>query len=199
MSTATVHTDGAARGNPGPAAWAFVLRRPGERPVEEAARMGTATNNVAEYTALVQALGRAAELGVGELTVYSDSELMVKQMNGEYRVKHPDLQGLYAAATAAAKRLRRVTYTHVRRGDNADADRLCNQALDGERRGSPPPAGPRPDGGGEPRRSPDELEAEGVALLNAVAASWAKHGPGHPPAVEVWDKVVALVRAHVRG
>jgi len=190
--TATVHTDGAARGNPGPAAWAYILKRPGQPPVEAAARMGTATNNVAEYTALVRALAKATELGVTELQVFSDSELMVKQMNGEYRVKHPDLQPLYAEAGALRKKVGRVTFTHVRRGQNADADRLCNVALDG----GPKPAKVVPADGAEPRRSPDALEAEGVALLNAVAVSWAKHGPGHPPAVEVWDKIVALVRQH---
>ena len=186
--TATVHTDGAARGNPGPASWAFVLRRPGHPPLEEAARMGTATNNVAEYTALLKALERAAELGVTELQVFSDSELMVKQMLGEYRVKHPDLIGLAAEAKAAAKKVGRVTYAHVRRADNADADRLGNLALDGKL--GQPASAPVP----VVRRTASELEEEGVALLNAVAASWAKNGPGHPPAVEVWDKIVALVK-----
>ncbi len=185
--TATVHTDGAARGNPGPASWAFVLRRPGHPPLEAAARMGTATNNVAEYTALLKAVERAAELGVTELQVFSDSELMVKQMTGEYRVKHPDLIGLATEAKAAARRVGRVTYTHVRRADNADADRLGNLALDGKF-GQPAPMS-------VPviRRPMSELEDEGVALLNAVAASWAKNGPGHPPAVEVWDKLVAML------
>lgn len=188
--SATVHTDGAARGNPGPAAWSYILRRPGHPPLEVAERMGQATNNVAEYTALVNALERAVELGVGELQVFSDSELMVKQLNGEYRVKSPELQELYAAAVAMRKKLGRVTFSHIPRKLNTDADRLCNQALDGKKPTINPVVMPTE------RRAASDLEAEGLALLNAVAASWAKHGPGHPPAVEVWDKLVALVRAH---
>ena len=90
--TATMHIDGASRGNPGPAAYAVVLARPGLPVVEEADTIGTATNNVAEYTALVEGLTLAAELGVKTLQVFSDSELMVKQMNGEYRVKNDDLR-----------------------------------------------------------------------------------------------------------
>jgi ribonuclease HI len=187
---ATVHTDGAARGNPGPAAWAYVLRRPGMPAEEVAGRLGTATCNVAEYTALVQALTRAVELGLPALRVFSDSELMVKQMAGEYRVKHPDLQPLHARASALRDKLGAVTITHVRRALNPDADRLCNSALDGKTADPARPTPPAP-----PRRPPDAVEAEGVALLNAVAASWAKHGPGHPPAVEVWDQLVALVRS----
>jgi ribonuclease HI len=197
--TATVHIDGAARGNPGPAAYALVLRRPGEPVVEEAAPIGRATNNVAEYTALIRALERAAELGVKDLAVFSDSELLVKQMNGEYRVKHPDLQDLYREAQALRKRFDRVTLTHVRRAENADADRLGNEALDGR---------PRHRGEGEKRRGGDEepkpmarsgapeaLEEEAVALLNAVAKSWAG-GSGKPTAVEVWDRLWALMGEH---
>ena len=93
--TATMHIDGAARGNPGPASYAVVLARPGQPDVEEADTIGTATNNVAEYTALLRGLELAAELGVKKLVVFSDSELLVKQMNGEYRVKNADLLPLY--------------------------------------------------------------------------------------------------------
>jgi ribonuclease HI len=195
--TATVHIDGAARGNPGPAAFAYVLRRPGQPTVEHAEPIGKATNNVAEYTALVNALERAAELGVEQLDVFSDSELLVKQMNGEYRVKHPDLQHLYRAATALRRRFAKVTLTHVRRAQNADADRLCNEALDGKF-GRPKP---EPVTDAEPVRRtragvPERLEEEAVALLNAVANSWATHGVGRPPAVEVWDKLWALLGEH---
>ena len=111
--TATMHIDGAARGNPGPAAYAVVLARPGQPVVEEADTIGTATNNVAEYTALVEGLALAAELGVKRLAVFSDSELMVKQMNGEYRVKNPDLLPLYQEAKRLAARVRRV-HAHAR-------------------------------------------------------------------------------------
>src|SRR5580704_16079619 len=96
--TATMHIDGASRGNPGPAAYAVVLARPGLPVVEEADTIGKATNNVAEYTALVEGLQLATELGVKHLSVFSDSELMVKQMNGLYRVKNPELLELYQEA-----------------------------------------------------------------------------------------------------
>jgi ribonuclease HI len=196
---ATVHIDGAARGNPGPAAFAFVLRRPGQPVIEEARTIGKATNNVAEYTALLNALERAAELGVTTLDVFSDSELLVKQMNGEYRVKHPDLQDLHREAQGLRKRFERVTLAHVRRAENADADRLCNRALDGQfGRGLPPePAGderpavpPRVRGG-----APEPLEEEALALLNAAAANWAA-GSDSPRPVEVWDRLWTLLGEH---
>ena len=196
--TATVHIDGAARGNPGPAAYSLILRRPGLPTIEEAEPIGKATNNVAEYTALVRALERASELGVKALAVFSDSELLVKQMNGEYRVKNPDLQELYQEAQALRKRFDRVTLTHVRRAENADADRLGNQALDGKRRKreseeaeATPAAPPRVRGG-----APEPLEEEAVALLNAVAKSWAGNGAATPSAVEVWDRLWALLGEH---
>ncbi|MFO0852343.1 MAG: ribonuclease HI family protein [Gemmataceae bacterium] len=195
--TATVHIDGAARGNPGPAAFAYVLQRPGEPVVEHAETMGTATNNVAEYTALVSALERAAELGVKELAVFSDSELLVKQMNGEYRVKHPDLQALHREASDLRKRFARVTLAHVRRAQNADADRLCNEALDGKRKAAELAPAMTPEPVQRTRAGvPERLEEEAVALLNAVAKSWAGSGGAHPPAVEVWDKLWALLGEH---
>src|SRR5580698_2807449 len=101
--TATMHIDGASRGNPGPAAYAVVLARPGMPVLEEADTIGKATNNVAEYTALVEGLKLASELGVKKLSVFSDSELMVKQMNGIYRVKNPELQDLYLEAKRLSK------------------------------------------------------------------------------------------------
>src|SRR2546423_8576915 len=125
----TIHVDGAARGNPGPAAFAYVITGAGRAAVEHAERLGTATNNVAEYTALVRALERAAGLGLRRVAVCSDSELMVKQMNGEYSVKNADLKELYAAARALARRFDVVTLRHVRRAENRRADQLCNDAL----------------------------------------------------------------------
>ena len=128
---ARLFTDGGARGNPGPAASAYVLE--GEDGTVLAAHgeaIGTATNNVAEYRALIAGLERAGETGVSELEVISDSELMVKQMRGEYKIKNPALQELFLEASHAARPLRRVTYTHVRREHNELADRLVNEALD---------------------------------------------------------------------
>jgi ribonuclease HI len=128
---ARLFTDGGARGNPGPAAYGFVLE--GEDGTVLAAHgeaIGVATNNVAEYSALLAGLERAAELGVDELEVVSDSELMVKQLNGEYRVKNAALRDLSVEAARLARKLPSVTYTHVRREHNELADRLVNEALD---------------------------------------------------------------------
>ena len=128
---ARLWTDGGARGNPGPAAFAYVLETDdGTVLVARGEAIGVATNNVAEYSALVAGLERAVEAGISELEVRSDSELMVKQMRGEYRVKTRDLQSLFLDASRAARESGRVTYTHVRREHNELADRLVNEALD---------------------------------------------------------------------
>ncbi len=128
---ARLSTDGGARGNPGPAAFAYVLESEDGHVLEARGEaIGIATNNVAEYRGLVAGLARAVELGVGELEVVSDSELLVKQMRGEYRVKNPALRELSLEAAELARRLERVTYTGVRREQNELADRLVNEALD---------------------------------------------------------------------
>jgi ribonuclease HI len=128
---ALLWTDGGARGNPGPAAYAFVLEAEDGTVLDARGEaIGTATNNVAEYSALVAGLRRAVDLGVTALEVRSDSELMVKQMRGEYRVKNKDLQALFMDASRTARDIARVSYTHVRREHNELADRLVNEALD---------------------------------------------------------------------
>ena len=128
---ATLWTDGGARGNPGPAAFAYVLESEDGKVLDaHGEAIGVATNNVAEYSALVAGLRRAAAVGVQELEVRSDSELMVKQMRGEYRVKNRDLQELFLDASRAARAVGSVAYTHVRREHNELADRLVNEALD---------------------------------------------------------------------
>lgn len=128
---ATLSTDGGARGNPGPAAYAYVLEADdGTVLAAHGEAIGVATNNVAEYSALLAGLAKAAELGVTELEVISDSELMVKQMRGEYRVKNEALRGLSVEAGRLARQVGRVTYTAVRREQNVLADRLVNEALD---------------------------------------------------------------------
>jgi ribonuclease HI len=128
---ARLWTDGGARGNPGPAAFAYVLEAEDGTVLDARGEsIGVATNNVAEYSALVAGLSRAVAAGVSELDVRSDSELMVKQMRGEYRVKNRDLQSLFLDASRAARQIGRVTYTHVRREHNELADRLVNEALD---------------------------------------------------------------------
>ena len=128
---ARLWTDGGSRGNPGPAAYAFVLEAEDGTVLDaRGVAIGTATNNVAEYSALVAGLDEAGGRGVDELEVLSDSELMVKQMRGEYRVKNKDLQTLFLEASRAAREVGRVSYEHVRREHNELADRLVNEALD---------------------------------------------------------------------
>jgi ribonuclease HI len=128
---ARLYTDGGARGNPGPAAAAFVLEAEDGTVLDaRGTAIGVATNNVAEYRALVDGLRRAVEVGVGELEVVSDSELMVRQMRGEYRVKNEALRALFLEATALAQEVGNVRYTAVRREANELADRLVNEALD---------------------------------------------------------------------
>src|SRR4051794_1505169 len=126
-----LYTDGGARGNPGPAATAYVLQDEAGTVLDSKGEtIGIATNNVAEYSALLAGLRRAVELGVTELEVRSDSELMVKQMRGEYRVKNRALQELFLDASRLARQLPAVTYTHVRREHNQLADQLLNDVLD---------------------------------------------------------------------
>jgi len=128
---ARLHTDGGARGNPGPAAYGFVLEaEDGTVLAAEGHAIGSTTNNVAEYSGLVAGLRKAIELQVTELEVVSDSELMVKQMRGEYRIKNEALRGLSTEATTLARRLERVESRHVRRAHNELADSLVNDALD---------------------------------------------------------------------
>jgi ribonuclease H / adenosylcobalamin/alpha-ribazole phosphatase len=128
---AKLSTDGGARGNPGPAAYGYVLEA--ENGAVLAARgeaIGVATNNVAEYRALIAGLKSAVEAGVDELEVVSDSELLVKQMRGEYKVKNAALRELSLEAARLARQIGTVTYTAVRREHNELADRLVNEALD---------------------------------------------------------------------
>ena len=130
---ARLFTDGGARGNPGPAAYAYVLEaEDGTVLASLGQAIGVATNNVAEYSALVAGLEQAVELGVDEVEVVSDSELMVKQMRGEYKIKNEALRALSLDAARFARQLGRVTYTAVRREHNVLADRLVNEALDAE-------------------------------------------------------------------
>ena len=126
-----VHVDGGARGNPGPAAAGAVLSTPGGEVVGEAAEaIGVATNNVAEYRGLLLGLQKARELGASEVEVVNDSELVAKQVNGVYKVKHPDMKPLHAAALEALRGFDRWSIRSVPRAQNADADALVNQALD---------------------------------------------------------------------
>ncbi len=130
---ARLFTDGGARGNPGPAAYGYVLEaEDGTLLAAHGEAIGVATNNVAEYSALIAGLEKAVELQLPEVEVVSDSELMVKQMRGEYRIKNDALQELARRAGALARALGSVTYTAVRREHNELADRLVNEALDAQ-------------------------------------------------------------------
>ncbi len=130
--TVIVHVDGGARGNPGPAAAACVVSDPAGEVLEERARLlGRATNNVAEYRALLLGLERARALGATEVEVVGDSELIAKQVRGLYKVKHPAMRPLYLDAMAALRHFERWSIRTVPRAENAHADALVNAALDG--------------------------------------------------------------------
>jgi ribonuclease HI len=131
MTKAIVHVDGGARGNPGPAAAACVISTPeGEILGEHAELLGDATNNVAEYRALLLGLRWARELGVTDVEVVGDSELIVKQVRGLYKVKHEAMKPLHREATAALGEFERWSIRTVPRAQNAHADALVNAALD---------------------------------------------------------------------
>ena len=129
-SSAVVNVDGGSRGNPGPAGYGVRAEREDGSVVEIKQSLGIATNNVAEYNGLLAALRWAAANAISTLHIRSDSELLVKQMNGEYRVKNPGLQPLYEEARALVRQIGRVRFEHVRREFNKDADRLANEAMD---------------------------------------------------------------------
>ncbi len=127
-----VHVDGGARGNPGPAAAAAVVSTPDGEVLDRASeRLGETTNNVAEYRALLLGLRRAAALGATEVEVINDSELVAQQVNGAYKVKHAAMKPLHAEATALLDGFASWSMRNVPRAQNADADALVNQALDG--------------------------------------------------------------------
>ena len=133
MAKLTVNVDGGARGNPGPAAVGVVVRGPGGEVLEERGeRIGRATNNVAEYRALLLGIELAAAHGASELELIGDSELVVRQVAGRYKVKDATMKELHAEAKRALGAFDRWSIRHVRRERNADADRLVNAALDGE-------------------------------------------------------------------
>jgi len=131
MKTITIFTDGAARGNPGPAGAGFVLFSDGGDVLFEGANyLGETTNNQAEYRALLGGLEKAVELGASIVHVKMDSELIVKQLKGQYRVKNEGLKPLYQKARNLIGKFERFQVEHVRRENNKDADRLANQAID---------------------------------------------------------------------
>jgi len=132
MSRLTVNVDGGARGNPGPAAIGVVVRDGSGEVLEEVGEtIGEATNNVAEYKALLRGIELAAAQGAGEVELIGDSELVVRQVEGKYKVKNAGIKPLHAEVKKALAGFDSWSIRHVRRSENADADRLVNQALDG--------------------------------------------------------------------
>src|SRR5262245_27602743 len=179
----TIHTDGASRGNPGPAAFAFVIARDGHPPIEQAGRLPNTTNNQAEYTALVRALECALKLGSDHRVVlHSDSELLVRQMNGQYKVKDGGLRPLFEEAVRLSNNFRHpVRFVHVRREANRRADDLCNMALDGQL-----PATPSPQASALAGAS---VHQQAVARLAEAAAVWARGDPADPAPEAVWRQL----------
>jgi ribonuclease HI len=131
MSRFTVNVDGGSRGNPGPAAIGVVVRSDGEVVAEAGETIGEATNNVAEYRALLRGIELAASHGASELELIGDSELVVRQVEGRYKVKNAGMKELHEEVKRALRDFDSWSIRHVRRAENADADRLVNQALDG--------------------------------------------------------------------
>jgi ribonuclease HI len=129
-----VHVDGGARGNPGPAAIGVVVSTPDGDVLDEVGqRIGVTTNNVAEYRAVLLGIERAAALGARDLSLINDSELIARQLTGAYKVKHPAMKPLYEQAIAALNGFDRWAIRNVPRAQNARADELVNEALDGQR------------------------------------------------------------------
>jgi len=190
--TLTIHTDGGARGNPGPAAFAYVIQRDGSPAIEHAEAIGEATNNQAEYTALIRALEHAARLGTNHrVLVHSDSELLVKQMNGEYRVKDEGLKPLYEQARRLASRFGSVTIRHVPRLQNAWADRLYNAALDGTaKKGTKSPTKHKKPV--DPARE-SAIREEVLECLRSAARVWARGNADDPKPEIVWDQIWSVL------
>jgi ribonuclease HI len=191
-----IHTDGASRGNPGEAAYAYVIELPDGQVIEDAGKIGTKTNNQAEYTALIRALEHALELGPHyQVVVNTDSDLLVNQMNGRFAVKKEGLRDL----VAEAQELRRkfdggVTIQHVRRERNKRADALCNEVLDGKRLGSVRNVVARQQAAPERAVKPS-LEHEARQVLDAAARAW-REGKADPSVEAVWRDLAHIFKRH---
>ncbi len=125
-----VYCDGAARGNPGSAGIGIVIKRDGKNISEIADYLGHATNNIAEYTACLRGITEALILGASEIDLFADSELLIKQINGEYKVKNEGLQPLHSQIMSLTKRLKHFKATHIPREKNKEADKLSNVGID---------------------------------------------------------------------
>jgi len=198
--TWTIYTDGGSRGNPGPAAYAYVIKRPGQPDIEGKCYLGKTTNNIAEYTGLVKALEHAKQLGAKKLIVNSDSELMVKQLNGEYRVKNEGLRPLYLQAVELRKQFESVTIKHIYREQNSQADALCNEAMDdrspvahdSDRVIAESARSESYPTNAEPGPTPLMLA---LAVLKQSAARWAKGNASDPQPADVLNKITEILRS----
>lgn len=215
--TFIIHTDGGSRGNPGPAAFAYTIERPGAAPIEEKGYLGDTTNNIAEYAALVKALAHAYQLEAKSVVVNSDSELLVQQMNGKYKVKNPGILPLYQEACRLANSLGDVKIRHIYREHNSRADRLCNEALDDRhslpiieplvktklperkveaadpvKRAAPetPVVASKP----SIPSSKDTIRPAAIAILKDASQAWADGEDDAPTPEEIWDRLTALIR-----
>jgi ribonuclease HI len=181
----SIYIDGGSRGNPGPSAFAFVIQTPDGPPIEQHGRLPDTTNNIAEYTALVKALEKAADLNLSRLAIHSDSELLVKQMNGEYRVKNPDIKLLYDEAKTLVDRFASVTLTHIRREFNKRADQLCNINLDEGK--TKAPAAP------SVAVNADGVRDDALACLSAARSAWAARDPRAPTEEQLWEQLWSIL------
>jgi ribonuclease HI len=188
-----IHTDGGARGNPGPAAFAYTIERDDGPDIEEKGFLGSKTNNVAEYTALVKALEHAARLGARRLDICTDSDLMVNQMKGLYKVKNEGLRPYHERARLLFREFESVHIRHIPREQNTRADRLCNEALDSAQ-GKPtgPAARSRPLPLSTNGRL-DAVRADALDCLRAVAAAWARGNPADPKPEDVWEQLWTIL------
>ncbi len=166
--THIANVDGAARGNPGPAAYGVIIRAPNGQVIFQLGKyLGRATNNVAEYYGLIAALDYAAGHGIRGLRVRSDSELLVRQMRGQYKVKSLTLAPLHERAQKLARGMDYFAIEHVRRELNAEADALCNEALDGAEGGPRAPASANVAPGFSPARAGNAKSAPSGSAANA--------------------------------
>ncbi len=209
-----VEVDGGSRGNPGPAGYGAVVFSADRSEVlaESSASIGVATNNIAEYRGLIAGLEAAAELGADDVAVSMDSKLVVEQMSGRWRVRHPDLLALNREAVALARRFGRVSYTWIPRAQNAHADRLANEAMDAAVRSvrtSVPAAAPDPKAvAAQPLPSPPGWTGAlgaptRLLLLRHGQTELSVHrrysGRGNPPLTEVGREQAAAAAAYIAG
>ena len=190
--TATIQIDGAARGNPGPAAFAYVIAELGQPMIEESGLLGSETNNIAEYTALVRVLERATQEGLQQLHIQSDSELLVKQMNGEYRVKNAELKVLYDAAQDLLQGFSHVRIQHIRREQNKRADELCNIVLDGGKRPATVQSDPT-SRAVTATVSDVKVREDAFICLRTAAEAWKRNDLKAATPEQVWEQLWSLL------